>query len=161
MHLVLPLLREAPWADNETSLEVSASDQLLDEQTGHDCFARSRIVGEEESQRLLRQHGFVDRRDLVRQRVHERCMHGEHRIEQMRQVDTVCLGDKAEQFSVAIETPRATVLDDLESRLVVAIENFIGHAAVGSTVDEGEGVRPVPMDADDSDAGVRQNAAKA
>ena len=54
--LVLPLLGEAAGADDETTLQVAAGDQLLDEQARHDGLAGARIVGEQEAQRLTRQH---------------------------------------------------------------------------------------------------------
>ena len=38
---------------------------------GHDGLACARIVGEQEPQRLAREHGFVDGRDLVWQRIDE------------------------------------------------------------------------------------------
>ena len=95
----------------------------------HDRLARARIVGEQEPQRLTRKHRLVDGRDLVRQRLDERRMHGQHRIEEMRQTDAMRLRNQAEQVPVTVEAPRAAVLDDLEARLVVAIEQLVGNAA--------------------------------
>ena len=63
--LVLPLLGQATGADDHAPLEIAPGDQLLDEEASHDGLARAWIVGEEEPQRLPRQHGLVDRRDLV------------------------------------------------------------------------------------------------
>lgn len=64
--LVLPLLDEATRAHDEAPLDVPADDELLDEEAGHDRLPGPRIVGQEEPQRLTREHGFVDSGDLMR-----------------------------------------------------------------------------------------------
>ena len=68
VQLVLPLLDQAARATIRQRCEVAADDQLLDEQPGHDRLAGAGVVGEQEAQRLARQHLAVDGRDLVRQR---------------------------------------------------------------------------------------------
>ncbi len=155
VQLVLPLLGEAAGADDEAALEVAARDQLLDEQPGHDRLAGARVVGEQEAQRLARQHRLVDGGDLVRQRLDERGVDGEHGIEQVGQADAVRLGDEAEERAVAVEAPGPARLDDLETRLVVPVEDLVRDTAIRPTVHEGQRVRPVPCDADDRDQGVR------
>ena len=50
-------------------LQVAAGDQLLDQQPRHDGLARAGVFGEQEAQRLARQHRVVDAGDLVRQAV--------------------------------------------------------------------------------------------
>ena len=129
VELVLPLLGEAARADDEAALQVAAGDQLLDEQAGHDRLAGAGVVGEQEAQRLARQHRLVDRRDLVRQRLDERGVDRQHRIEEVREADAVRLGDEAEERAVAVEAPGAALLDDLEARLVVAVEQLVRHLA--------------------------------
>ena len=62
---------------------------------------------------------LVDRGDLVRQRLDQRGVNGQDRIEEMRQADALRLGDQAEERAVAIEAPRPALLHDLEPRLVV------------------------------------------
>ena len=103
--LVLPLLGEAARADDQAALQVAAGDQLLDQQPGHDRLAGAGVVGEQEAQRLARQHRLVDRRDLVRQRLDERGVDGEHRVEQVREADALRLGDEPEERAVAVEAP--------------------------------------------------------
>ena len=49
VELVLPLFGEAARADHEAALQVAASDQLLDEEPGHDRLAGAGIVGKEEA----------------------------------------------------------------------------------------------------------------
>ena len=114
VELVLPLLGEAAGADDQAALQVAAGDQLLDEQPGHDRLAGARVVGEQEAQRLARQHRLVDGRDLVRQRLDERGVDGEHGIEQVGEADALGLGDEAEERAVAVEAPGPALLDDLE-----------------------------------------------
>ena len=106
VQLVLPLLGEAAGADDEAALQIAARDQLLDEQPRHDRLAGAGIVGEQEAQRLPRQHRLVDGGDLVRQRIDERGVDREDRIEQVREADAVRFGDEAEQRAVAVEAPR-------------------------------------------------------
>ena len=49
-------------------------------------------------------------------------MYGKHWVKQVGQADTMRLRNQAKQMPVAVEAPRAAVLDDLEPRLVMAIE---------------------------------------
>jgi hypothetical protein len=116
------------------------------------------VVGEQETQRLPRQHGFVDGCDLVRQRVDQRRVHREHRIEEMGEANTVSLRDEPKERAVAVETPRPSRLDDLESRFVVPVKNLLRNAPVRPTIDESQRVRPMPGHTDDRDQGVRQDA---
>ena len=48
---------------------------------------------------------LVDGGDLVRQRIDERGVDGEQRIEEVGQADAVGLGDQPEQRAVAVEAP--------------------------------------------------------
>ena len=83
---VLPLLHEAARGDHEAALDIAArSISSLHEQSGHDRLAGAGVVGEEEPQRLPRQHLAVYRVDLVRQRLEVRCLHGKERVEQVGQ----------------------------------------------------------------------------
>ena len=60
-------------------------------QPRHDGLACAGVVGQQEAQRLARQHGFVDGRDLVRQRVDERGVDRQNGIEEMRKADAMRL----------------------------------------------------------------------
>jgi hypothetical protein len=73
---VLPLLGQTSRTNDETPLEIAARNQLLDEEARHYRFARARIIGEQEPQRLARQHRLINCGDLVRQRLDYRSMHG-------------------------------------------------------------------------------------
>ena len=94
--LILPLLRETAGTDDQTPLQIPASDQLLDEQPRHDGLAGTRVIGEKKAKGLTWQHGFVDRGDLMGQWLDDRGVHGQHRVEEMRKADPLRLGDQAE-----------------------------------------------------------------
>ena len=53
-------------------------------------------------------------------------MHGEHRVEEMRETDSLRLGDQAEQRAVSVEAPWPTDFDDLEPGVVVTVQKLIG-----------------------------------
>ena len=129
VQLVLPLLGEAAGADDQAPLQVAAGDQLLDQQPRHDGLARAGVVGEQEAQRLTRQHRVVDAGDLVRQRVDHRRVDRQQRVEQVREADALRFGHQPEQRAVAVEAPRPPLGDDLEPGLVVAVEQFVGDRA--------------------------------
>src|SRR5206468_6854061 len=64
--LVLPLFCETSRTYDKASLKVATRDQFLDQQSSHNRFAGARVVCQQKSQRLARQHGLVNGRDLVR-----------------------------------------------------------------------------------------------
>ena len=159
VELVLPLLGETAGTDDETPLKVSSGNQLLDEQPRHDGLAGARVVGEQEAQGLPRQHRFVDRGDLMRQRLDDRRVHGEHGVEEMGEADPLRLGDQAEQHAVSVEAPGPPDLDDLEPGLVVAVQELIGDPAGRRLAGQLQGFRAEPLDADHRNEAVGQNAA--
>ena len=148
VQLVLPLLGQAAGTDHQTALQIAARDQLLHQQAGHDRLAGSRIVGEQEPQRLPRQHRLVDRGDLMRQRLHLRGVDRQCPVEQMGEVDAQRLRHQPKEIAVAVEAPRPSLLDDLQPRFVVAVEDLTAQLATGRPVDEFHGVRADPSRAD-------------
>ena len=134
VQLVLPLLDEAPRAHDQATLQVPSGHQLLDQQAGHDRLARPRIIGEQETQRLPLEHLVVDGRDLVGQRIHQRSVDGEERIEQVGELDAVGLGHETEEGAVAVEAPRPTLGDHFEARLAFAIDQLISQIPDGVLV---------------------------
>lgn len=52
-------------------------------------------------------------------------MNGEHRVEQMREMNALGLGHQAEEGAVAVEAPRPSLLDDLEIGLAIAIKQLV------------------------------------
>jgi len=83
---------------------------------------------------LTRQHGLVNGGNLVRQWVNNRGVDGEHRVEEVGKADAVRFGNQTEQRSVAVETPGAALLHEIETWLVVSIEKFVCHLARGRLV---------------------------
>ena len=79
-------------------------------------------------------------------------MHGEQRVEEVREADAVRLGDEPVRGAVAVEAPRAPLLHDFEARFVVAVEDLPGDPARRRAVDQGERVRAGRSAAYQSDA---------
>ena len=159
VEFVLPLLGEAAGADNQAALEIAARDQFPDEQPGHDGLAGARVVGEQEAQRLARQHGFIDRGDLVRQRIDHRGVHREHGVEQMREADALRFGDQAEERAVAVEAPGPPLLHNFDASFVVTVEQLVGHRARGGFVGEFQRSLAEPLHGHDGHERIRQDAA--
>ena len=116
------------------------------------------IVGEQEAQRLARQHRLVDSRDLVRQRLDDRGVDRQHRVEQMREANALRLGDEAEERAVAVEAPGPALLHHLEARLVVAVEQLVRHLARRRLVGEFQRLGAEPLHADDRHEFIGQDA---
>ena len=139
--------------------QVAAGDELLDQQPRHDGLARAGVVGEQEAQRLTRQHRVVDAGDLVRQRVDHRRVDCQQRVEQVREADALRFGHQPEQRAVAVEAPRPPLGNDLEPGLVVAVEQFVGDRAGLRLVGQLERFGAEPLHADDRDQAVGMHAA--
>jgi len=144
MKLILSLLGEAPRAYDHASLQIAAGDQLPDEETGHDGFARSGVIREQETQRLPGQHGLIDGGDLVRQGLDQRRMYSHHRVKQVRKADAKRLRHQSEEAAVSIEAPRPSFLNHLYPGLVVPIEQYVGHMAFRVLICKFYRVRTVP-----------------
>jgi len=130
----LPLFGEATRAYNEAAPKIAASDQFLYEQTSHDRLPCPGIIREQETQRLAGQHRLVDGGNLVRERIHQRCMDSEHRVEEMSQTDAVRFRNESEECPVAVEAPRPAHLGYLKTRLVVSIEDLVRYTTVRSAI---------------------------
>src|SRR2546422_6376736 len=77
----------------------------------------------------------------------------------MRKPDAVCFRDKAEEAAVAVETPWPTLLDQFETRFIVAVQEHVCHATSRVLVGEFERLRAKPLHTDNRDQGIRHNAA--
>ncbi len=93
VEFVLPLLGKAAGTYNEAALQIAARNQFFHEQAGHDGFPGAGIIGQQESEGLTRKHGFVNGSDLMRQRIDDRGMDREHRVEEMREADALRFGN--------------------------------------------------------------------
>ena len=72
-----------PHAHYEASLQITAGDKLFDQQTSHDGLSRPWVICKEKSEGLAGHHRVIYRSDLMRQRVDDGRMYGEHRVEEM------------------------------------------------------------------------------
>ena len=81
-----------------------------------------------------------------------------HRIEKVREANAVRLGDEPEERAVAVEAPRPALLDHLNPRLVVAIEQLVCHLALGRLVGEFQGGGAIPLNIDDGHQAIWQDA---
>ncbi len=134
VHLVLPLLHEAPWGDDQDPLGVGPHQELADQETSHDRLAGAGVVRKDEPQRLPGEHRLIDRRDLVGERFDVRGMHRHHRIEEVGEVDPVGLGGKFEPFAGCVERPRPPGLREGEGGFAGAEEHLLFQLPVGGLV---------------------------
>src|SRR5215472_12682296 len=84
-------------------------------------------------------------------------MNGKDGVEEMGQMNTMCFRNQTKQVPNAVEALRTTVLDNFETRLVVAIEQFIGNAAGWRLVGQFQRLGAKPLDVDHRYYLVRQN----
>ena len=134
--LVAPLLDQAAGRDDQDAAGVGPHDEFADVEAGHDGLAGAGVVGQDEPQRLARQHRLVDGGDLVRQRLHVRRVDRHHRVEQEREVDALGLDGELERRAVAVEGPGALGGGEADVGLVGAIEQAVLQRAVGRLVDD-------------------------
>ncbi len=145
----MPLLDETARRHDKATLKVAAGDQLLHQQPGHDRLAGARIVGEEEAERLPRQHFAVDRRNLMRQRIDQTGVDRQIGVEKVGQLDTIGLCHQPQQGAVGIERPRPSALFDFEAMLVVPVENRFGDNTVVIAVDDADRLIADPVHGQD------------
>src|SRR5207244_8230117 len=101
-HLVPPLLDQASWRNDDDAPGVGAHNEFADVEARHDGLAGAGIVGEDEPKRLARQHGFIDGRDLVGERLHVGRVYRHHWVEQEREVDAARLDRELEGFTATV-----------------------------------------------------------
>jgi hypothetical protein len=157
VQFVLPLLGQCAGTNDEAAAQVAADEQFLDEQPGHDRLACSRIVRQQETQRLPRQHLPVDRGDLVRQRLDERSVNGQKGIEQVRHANPHRLGNQPQQRTIAIERPGPTRGHDGQRRLSVAEEQFAAQPSCAVFIGQLDHGVAVPLDVDDRNDRLGEN----
>lgn len=81
------------------------------------------------------------------------------RVEQVREANSLSFGDQAKERPVAIEAPGAAEFHNLDPRLVVAVEQLVGHLASRRLVGQLDRLRAEPLHADHRDQRVGQDAA--
>ncbi|OQA04801.1 MAG: hypothetical protein BWY66_02866 [bacterium ADurb.Bin374] len=120
LHFVLPLLDQAAGGDDEHATGIGAQDELADIQAGHDRFSGAGVVGEDEPERLPGKQGFVDRRDLVRERLDVRGVDRHHGVEEIRGIDAPGLGRELEVGAGRVERPGAPLAGQFEAGFIGA-----------------------------------------
>jgi hypothetical protein len=144
--LILPLLNQASRRNYKATLEITARNQFLDQQAGHDRFASARVIREEKSQWLPRQHFAIDCRYLVRQRIDKTCVNREVGIEIMGELDAISFRHQTQQRAIGIERPWPTILVDIQAMFVISVENSLGNSAIMVAVDDTDGLVADPVD---------------
>jgi len=86
-------------------------------------------------------------------------MDGQHWIKKMGKADPLGFGDQAEQIAVAVKTPGTTLFHQFEPWLIVPIEEFVGNLTGGGLVCKFNGIRTKPLNVDDRDEAIGQDAA--
>ena len=89
--------------DHEDAPDAPPHVHLPHVQPGHDGLARTRIVGEEEAERVLRQHALVHRDPLVRKRIDLRYLACEGRVELVPADEPEAFHEERDPFGVAAE----------------------------------------------------------
>jgi nitrite reductase/ring-hydroxylating ferredoxin subunit len=115
---------------NHVSFEVTANQQFLDEQPRHDGLAGARIVGEQETQRLPRQHFAVNGGDLVGQRLDLGGTDGEIRIEKIGKPDAVGFGREPQQAAVGVECVASPRFQKIKAAFLTAIDEALADSSI-------------------------------
>jgi hypothetical protein len=92
------------------------------------------------------------------QRLDERSVNGEYRIEKMGESNAVPLRNKTEMRAVAIEAPRSALFNYLQTRLVVPVEKLVGNAPGRILVRQFDRLRAEPLRTDNGNERVGKNA---
>ena len=85
-------------------------------------------------------------------------MDGQQRVKEVCQADSLGFGNQPEEGAVAIETLRPALGDDFDGRFAVEVEKFVRRPTTGVFVREIDSNVADPLDVDDGDQLVRQDA---
>jgi hypothetical protein len=77
--------------------------------------SRTRIICQQIAQRLARQHRLINSRDLVRERIYERSVDCQYRVEKMRQPDAIRLRNEPKESAIPVKAPRSSRLNQLDA----------------------------------------------
>src|SRR3989440_11343997 len=83
-------------------------------------------------------------------------MHGNQRVKQVGQADTIRLRGQAKEGTISIKTPRQTSGDDLQVLHSITIQQFVTQVAVDIFINELNTRRTMPFDTDHRDITARK-----
>ena len=146
--LLLPLLDQASWCDDEAAVEIATKHQLADVQPGHDRLARTRVVGEQEPQRLEWEQPAVDSFDLVGQRLDGGRTDGRERVEQVSELNATRFRGQLERCAVGVERP-APPCGDFDPPKILEREEPICDVPVITPIHHVQNGVPVRLDRHD------------
>jgi hypothetical protein len=149
VQLVLPLLYQATGGHDQTVVEVAPDGELLDEKARHDGLAGTRVVRQQEAQRVAGQHVAVNGGDLVWKRRDAGGVDSEIGVEEIGEPDAKGLRNQAQRVAVGVVRPGAPVGDQLQARLIAAIEQLLPYAAGRVLVRDLGSLPAVPFDGND------------
>ena len=137
--VLLPLFGQSARGDYEDALHHFAHNHLLDEQTSHNGFSSTCIVGEQKANPWLWQQEFIDCFDLMGQGVNNAAIDGKEWVELIGSLDTLSFGEKFEFVRVAFKVELAFVGHDFQPIQLVGSKNdAVGHVGVDTFVTDGK-----------------------
>ena len=145
IELILPLLGQTAGTDYQATFQVAAGNQFLDKQAGHNSFSGTGIVGQQKAQGLARQQGFVNRGNLVWERINNRSMNCKDRIEEVGQTDAVGLRSQTKKAAITIKTPRPTTLNYFQLWFIMTIEQLVGNLTSRGLISQLQGFGTEPL----------------
>ncbi len=85
-------------------------------------------------------------------------MNGKDRIEQVRQANAVSFRRQSVLGAIAVEAPWLTYFDDIDPWLIVPKEDLFSDPTFWRPVHHRQSIRTMPLDLDDRNQGVRNQA---
>ena len=102
-----PVADQPRGRDDQDAADQPASQHLADVEPRHDGLAAAWLVGEQEAESGLGQHVVVDGDPLMRQRIDQRDLRGEGRVEQVPVAEPKRLCDDSNDLGIGAEIDRS------------------------------------------------------
>jgi hypothetical protein len=153
----LPLLSQAARTNHETALKISTSDELFDEEPGHDGLPGSGVIGEQKAERLPREHLFVNSRYLMRKGLNDGRVHCEDGIEKVGKMDTMCFRDESKQSAIPVEAPWPAHLSHFDRRLTISKKQLVSEFPLRIFIGEFDTGSPKPFHVNNCDEPIGKN----
>ncbi len=134
---------------DKATFQIAASDQFLDKQACHDCFASAGVIGQQKTQRLAWEHFPIHGRNLMRQGINKAGVNCQIGVKVMGKLYTVCLRNNPQKITVRIERPSPSSCINLDARLVIAVKRGFSDATALNTIYEIDDLITNPLDRHD------------